>query len=362
MKKITFLVGGLLLSTAIMAQNCNIHGKMDTKECQGKKVYLYNLSTQQKLDSTVVREGSFNFSAEVKTPSVLFLRTERLPEGNYYQAKLVGEGGEIMVNLVNDDLSGTPLNDLYREKMGKVQNAFAPYNKLYDSYKSNPKMSGEALEKLQKEMEIAIADIVNVIRECYLETKDNLVGAMMMEQLIEYDESLNLESLHALLDGAAPEVMEYYRIKETISMMEIQEQTAVGKKYQDLDLKDGKTGKATKLSNVIDGKIALVDFWASWCRPCRAEIPNIANVYKKYGKEIVVISLNVWDKNDARVKAIKDLKMDWVQLTDEEGDATKKYGIEGIPHIMLIGADGTILNRDLRGEDIEVAVKKALGK
>lgn len=103
MKKITFLVGGLLLSTAIMAQNCNIYGKMDTKECQGKKVYLYNLSTQQKLDSTVVREGSFNFSAEVKTPSVLFLRTERLPEGNYYQAKLVGEGGEIMVNLVNDD-------------------------------------------------------------------------------------------------------------------------------------------------------------------------------------------------------------------------------------------------------------------
>ena len=141
-----------------------------------------------------------------------------------------------------------------------------------------------------------------------------------------------------------------------------EENSLVGENYIDFKEQDA-NGRNHRLSHYVGkGKWVLVDFWASWCRPCRAEIPNIANVYKKYGKEIVVISLNVWDKNDARVKAIKDLKMDWVQLTDEEGDATKKYGIEGIPHIMLIGADGIILNRDLRGEDIEVAVKKALGK
>ena len=143
--------------------------------------------------------------------------------------------------------------------------------------------------------------------------------------------------------------------------MQQKETTKEGARYVDVDLVDFKTGNAVKLSDYVDGKIALVDFWASWCRPCRAEIPHIASIYKKYGNKIVVISLNVWDDPDAQAAAIQEMKMNWIQLTDPtENNVTSLYGVEGIPQIMLIGADGTILARDLRGDEIEEAVKKAL--
>ena len=73
-----------------------------------------------------------------------------------------------------------------------------------------------------------------------------------------------------------------------------------------------------------------------------------------------MVSLNVWDKPDAQAKAIKQLGMNWTQLTDATRNATDKYGVDGIPQILLIGKDGKIIARDLRGEEIEEAVKKAL--
>ena len=105
----------------------------------------------------------------------------------------------------------------------------------------------------------------------------------------------------------------------------------------------------------------MIDFWASWCGPCRAEIPNIAEMHKKYAdKGVVVIGLNVWDKPDAQRKTIETMNMTWLQLADTTKVATDTYGVNGIPQIMLIGKDGTILARDLRGEAIEVAIVEAL--
>ena len=166
-----------------------------------------------------------------------------------------------------------------------------------------------------------------------------------------------------LLEGAAPVVTSYQPLKTKLAAMEKISHTAAGKPYIDLDLTDYKTKKPIKLSKVINGKVALIDFWASWCGPCRREIPNIKKIHEKYGsKEFVVVSLNVWDKPDAQAKAIKDLGMTWTQLTDATRNATDTYGIDGIPQILLIGKDGKIIARDLRGEEIEKAVKTALGK
>lgn len=364
MKRITVLLCSVLFCTLAMAQNCTINGKIDKKEFDGKKVYLYNMSTQQKVDSTTITGGAFSFKTEVLKPVIFYIYTEQLGRNNYYYSKLLGEDGTIDVNMVSNELKGTPLNDLYAGFLGEKKKIESDYMALAEKMQNlqGSKDAEKQIAELSKDMEVVYNNYIVRLRESYLKNQENIVGALLLEELMSTDETLNLESAHALLDGACSDVLEYSPIQKKIAQLEIRDKTAVGKKFLDLDLKDGKTGKDVKLSSVINGKIALIDFWASWCRPCRAEIPNIANIYNKYGKDIVVISLNVWDKNDARVKAIKDLKMNWVQLTDETSNATDTYGIEGIPHIMLIGKDGIILNRDLRGEDIEKAVKEALGK
>ena len=133
--------------------------------------------------------------------------------------------------------------------------------------------------------------------------------------------------------------------------------TAEGKMFTDFEI-DG-----VKFSDFIGkGKYVLVDFWASWCKPCRGEIPNIKAVYEKYGGDkFDVLSVAVWDEPANTVVAAEQEGIAWNQIINAQKVPTTLYGISGIPQIMLFGPDGTIVKRDLRGAEIEKAVKEALG-
>ena len=122
-------------------------------------------------------------------------------------------------------------------------------------------------------------------------------------------------------------------------------------------------GTKVSLSDYVGkGKFVLVDFWASWCGPCRREIPNIKAVWEKYhGDSFEVLSVAVWDKPADSKAAIAEEGLAWPQIINAQQVPTDIYGIEGIPHIILFGPDGVIVKRNLRGPQIEQAVKAALG-
>ena len=111
------------------------------------------------------------------------------------------------------------------------------------------------------------------------------------------------------------------------------------------------------------GKIVLLDFWATWCPPCRAEIPNLKANYEKYhakGFDVVGVSL---DRGDAELrKYIADNAMPWPQLFDAKHPDAKTYGVQAIPFSLLIGKDGKIAAVNPRGEELEPAIKAALAK
>ena len=123
-------------------------------------------------------------------------------------------------------------------------------------------------------------------------------------------------------------------------------------------------GVERKLSDYVGkGDYVLADFWASWCGPCRAEIPHIKKVYDKYnGKGLTVLGIAVWDKPEDTQKAIDELQIKWPQITNAGSVPTDIYGINGIPHIILFGPDGTILARDLRGDNMIAKVDEVMKK
>lgn len=198
--------------------------------------------------------------------------------------------------------------------------------------------------------ETLYAQYVDYNKQTLLDNKDNFLG-MLALQNVYYE--MEPQELLDVIGNMAPALQEQEFVQSVKTATEAVLKTGEGAKFVDFEIEE-EPGKVTKLSDFVGkGKYMLVDFWASWCGPCKREMPNVVAAYEKYhAKGFEIVGLSFDNKKDAWIAAITEWNMPWIHLSDVKGWdslASSTYYVRSIPDNLLIDPTGKIVARGLRG-------------
>lgn len=249
------------------------------------------------------------------------------------------------------------------------------YEEAHDAMIQEYRQMMDSLSSDREKAEAYYNDFVEEYMEFNLKAAkknpDNEVAVqvlMNLRGLIEDEQALEI------ISKMPAEMLENEKVAYLKAGLDARIATAEGKPFVDFTVNSvvGQTRSIppqpvyadVKLSDYVGkGKYILLDFWSPWCGPCRREMPNIKAVYDKYkGDNFDVVSIAVWEREpvEVTIETAEELGMDWNQINNGGREPAALYGVEGIPHIILFGPDGTILKRGFHGAEIEEVVSSYL--
>ncbi|WP_405210726.1 redoxin domain-containing protein [Dokdonia sp. Asnod2-E02] len=344
----------------------------------GTELYLEELGSNNKrvaVDTALVTAEKFTFQKPITDGTGILILSQGKPNN---QLLLVKDAKPLTVELYKDSLGASIVT-------GSLE------NELFNSYRNSARQTAVKKQQYIKEMQKAqretdgvmvtlMREKISDIDEQFIVDKkavvenntDKMVSIIALSDLINakvlkveesdaYFQSLSKD----IQDSPIGESVENY-IAQLKSQRIASALASVGNKAPEFSAKTPE-GKELALSDAL-GKYTIIDFWASWCRPCRMENPNVVNVYNQYhdkGLNIISVSLDRPGQDARWKKAIKDDKMDWYHVSNLnywQDPIPRSYGVRAIPATFLLDENGVIIAKDLRGSALGAKMKELLGE
>lgn len=321
-------------------------------------------------DTVVVTDRQFSFACNLTKPC--FVQLQSLTDESRSFTLIATPDEEAVVDIDERGLKVTGGSQLYSE----LGNFFQIYTNAADSIRVAQQQliasdrNDTTLSKMLYDKYVAC--VAN--KDSALKHSNMYEGAVVFARLIKEQragvvfDSLNTQirngrfkAMFDTLDSHYIRAGIEYEKRQAI-IAKAKETTVEGTMFVDFSAEY--KGRKQSLSDFVGkGQYVLVDFWASWCMPCRMEIPRIIDIYNEYKDSgLIVLGVASWDKPKDTIKAIKELGIPYPQIINAQYEGTNVYGLNGVPHLILFGPDGTILRRGMRGEEINNVVQQYIRK